>query len=440
MKDENHVRWLYNQLPAWVSKGIITAKQNGEIRDHYGKIDENAGKKLAVLIFAIIGSILTALGVILVLAYNWSDIPKAIKIILAFTPLVLSIIFAGKAIADKKASPALRESLGIFWFLSVGGVIALLSQIYHISGSTDNFLLVWALLAFGIMYLLDSTIAALLYLLLITTWCPFAQNHSGIALYYWPLLALYAPFLVTKIRENRYSVPALWLAWLTIFSLSVSTGIVLEKCVPGLWMVIYAAYYTVLYLAGAKIYEEGANWAQKPFLTFGVCAIAILMLLFSYKWPWREIGWNYYRSGGRFDEFGAIQDYIFAVGLPIAALVLLYTEIKKKRETYLDFGLAFIVVLAAYAAASFAEGYLPAILIVFNLYTLYLSVRTIMAGVKRSRLDILNAGMVLFCALVISRFYDADMSLLARGIVFIILGAGFLGVNLFVANRKGASK
>jgi hypothetical protein len=49
-----------------------------------------------------------------------------------------------------------------------------------------------------------------------------------------------------------------------------------------------------------------------------------------------------------------------------------------------------------------------------------------------------NTGLLVLSALIIARFFDSDLSFLARGVAFILLGAGFLTANVVILRRKGA--
>src|SRR5207253_10167612 len=50
-----------------------------------------------------------------------------------------------------------------------------------------------------------------------------------------------------------------------------------------------------------------------------------------------------------------------------------------------------------------------------------------------------NFGLLLIAALAICRFFDSDLSFVARGVGFIIVGVGFLVANLLLFKRRTAS-
>ena len=77
---------------------------------------------------------------------------------------------------------------------------------------------------------------------------------------------------------------------------------------------------------------------------------------------------------------------------------------------------------------------IPQILV--NLLLLIISVLVILKGVKTDRLEIVNYGLLILSAQIICRFFDTEMSFLLRGLLFIIVGAGFFFTNYRMLNRR----
>jgi hypothetical protein len=72
---------------------------------------------------------------------------------------------------------------------------------------------------------------------------------------------------------------------------------------------------------------------------------------------------------------------------------------------------------------------------VFNVYFLLLGIGTTYSGIRHGRLGTMNGGLLLVSALIVARFLDVKLSFTARGIVFVGLGAAFLGTNLAMKRR-----
>ena len=65
-----------------------------------------------------------------------------------------------------------------------------------------------------------------------------------------------------------------------------------------------------------------------------------------------------------------------------------------------------------------------------------LSIFCIFDGARKIDLYNANVGMVTLCTLIVLRFFDSELPLSARGVVFLILGAGFLLFNLYLVKTK----
>ena len=75
-------------------------------------------------------------------------------------------------------------------------------------------------------------------------------------------------------------------------------------------------------------------------------------------------------------------------------------------------------------------------MVVCNLIMFVLSILCIFVGVRKIDLYNANVGMVTLCTLIVMRFFDSGLPLSARGVIFLILGAGFLLFNLYFVKKK----
>jgi hypothetical protein len=79
----------------------------------------------------------------------------------------------------------------------------------------------------------------------------------------------------------------------------------------------------------------------------------------------------------------------------------------------------------------------PLFWIVSNILLLALGVALILFGAQRTHLSLVNSGMLVLISVILIRFFDSELGLLGRGIVFILVGIGFILTNL-VLSRKWA--
>ena len=79
--------------------------------------------------------------------------------------------------------------------------------------------------------------------------------------------------------------------------------------------------------------------------------------------------------------------------------------------------------------------------IIVNALILIIGIQKVLLGLKNNRLGQLNIGLLIISILVSCRFFDYQMDLLLRGIVFLALGLGFLLSNLkIIKTRKNENQ
>jgi hypothetical protein len=259
------------------------------------------------------------------------------------------------------------------------------------------------------------------------------------------MFALIIPHFLQSVRKNLYGIRSIILAWAISLCLCVAIGITLEKILPGFWIVVYSSFFAVLYLIGGLWFGDAPTVWQRPFHSVGAMGVFWLSFLLTFKWPWNEIGWRYYRHGEGYYEIAAIPEYFLTAVLLIVAVFLLVTSVRRGHTAKLLFGVVPILAIIGYSLSGFEgmsvieRGFgFPTLL--FNLYVLVLVVGTIAIGIRKEHMGIVNAGMLMLIILIAARFFDSDMGFVARGIAFIGLGIGFLTTNLLLVRRRGTVK
>ncbi len=232
---------------------------------------------------------------------------------LSFCPLAIAVVLS--ALAIRRGGTGLCESAGIFHSLAVGACIALIGQTYHLPSNTPGFLLVWALLVLPLIFLLPSTGAYLFYITLICSWSGAAQDEYGQALGFWLLLIPAVIHVVRLIRREAHE--GLVSLWGLILMLPIALGIVLERTVPGLWIISYACFYSLSGLLGLRLSPTESGW-RNPLQTVGLAGITGLTYIFTWQNMWHDIGWSNTRHDGNYQEWGIWFDSAITLGLALA--------------------------------------------------------------------------------------------------------------------------
>jgi uncharacterized membrane protein len=440
MNDRKHVAWLYEQLPMLVSDGVLPAETADKLRRRYGETPAGGGRQLAILIFGIVGAALIGAGVILLVAHNWDDLSRAARTALAFAPLATAIALGGWVLARRRGSAPWCEGAATYWALTIGSTISLVAQIYQIHGDPARFFLTWILLGLPIVYLLRSGVVACLYFIGATTWAGCARGvyARGTSLWYWGLLALTLPYLLWLWRKDREAWQAVLTGWALAICLCIGTGLSLGAALDGAWIGAYTGLLALMYLAGARWFGGARSVWQRPWQTVGALGLGVVALLLTYDWPWKDIhnSVDAWTTGPVM-----IIGNTLAALLPIAAICLAAREARRAGWEELDLvmvGVAPLCGVVGYALASAGRlGALPQAL--FNVYLLALGLGALVAGIRGNRLGRVNAGLLALSALIVARFFDSDLSFLARGVAFILVGTGFLTTNVVMLRRKQAS-
>jgi uncharacterized membrane protein len=165
---------IQNDIKELVEEQVISNEVATNIENYY-KYKKSDSPNRLFTVFAVLGSTLVGLGIILILAHNWDDFSRSIKTIFAFGPLIIGQLIVGYTIL-KKESTTWKEASSVFLFFAVGASMALVSQIYNIPGNFSSYMLTWILLCTPLIYLLKSNASAILHIVFATNYaCAFGR-------------------------------------------------------------------------------------------------------------------------------------------------------------------------------------------------------------------------------------------------------------------------
>lgn len=401
----NNIEWIRKEARQWAEEGIITPEQQELIQMRYPI--NKAGSPL-LSFFAVIGSLLVGAGIILVFATNWWRLPAAIKIMLAFLPLLGAQAVCLYTFKKKWDSVSFREGSAVFLSLSFFAALALIGQVFHTPSNLESYILVCILFTLPGVYLFRAKAAMAIYII--------GAIYIGSS---WPvfvsfiLTALVLPFFYLELKGSTHKAVLNYLLFLlSCMVLNTLIHTVLDEL-----------YYTVTALETALI-----------------CGLAMLLLdaLF------RKIGTVYFFTAAKlfsiliitFTALIAALDFsyrdsisaealIMTVIITAAYLALRYTAFTGLAAADLFAGTAVILMLSSRFAGAAA-----------TLLLMALGIFYIIRGSRTLTLSNLNFGMLLVILVIGIRFFDSSLDLLGRGIIFIILGAAFLGINLFISRKR----
>lgn len=408
-----------------LAEEIITKETADKLEAYYADQSEQSQSRLLV-IFGVIGALLVGLGVVLIIAHNWDNLSKLIQTVIAFVPLILAqmlVVYTKWKLPDNRTW---LEGSGVLLFFAVGACISMISQIYHISGNIGDYLMTWMLLALPIVYLLPSNMVGICYIMGVSYMGAemgyFNSRLYASSLPYWLMLAALVPHYFI-LRVNRPSSNFLnFFNWLFPLSVIICLGIFADA-EEELMVLAYMSLFGLFYAFGHTKNWRNRSFASNGFRVLGSAGIVTILLISSFREFWNEmnLGVKWFWS-----QETLVVGIITLLALAVVILVMRNRGIFQwKQWLFLSYIPIFFIGLNH-----------SLIVVLVNLLILFFGIQTIAEGAKHAHLGHLNYGLVVIAALVGSRFFDADISFVLRGILFILVGIAFFIANYWLLKRR----
>ena len=126
-----------------------------------------------------------------------------------------------------------------------------------------------------------------------------------------------------------------------------------------------------------------------------------------------------------------------SIGLPLLAALLLGIALIRRNWIPIVMAIGLPLAFLGFGLADSLAGQ-ATFTVLFNLYVFAGGIAYMVTGIKSNEGKTVNFGFALVAAVIFLRFFDTDPSFVLRGIIFVILGAGFLLTNVFIARRRVA--
>lgn len=392
----NYLKWIASESEGWVQDGIITQEQQLGILSRYSA--PKIGNPLLVL-FSVIGTLLIGTGIIMVFATNWRWMTVLGKLATAFLPLGLAMAICVYVALKKYSSTAFREGSATLLSLSVFATIALIGQTFHTATDLKEYILLCGLLTLPAAYLFRSKTV-----LTIFTACAL---YAGDPWYMAVLLcALSLPLFYFEIKKSCHRSVISLLALL----LSALAARLVSEILEYEPLYMFLSIGVALLMLDMAVNKISAVRFSTPPKILGLICIASTVCVAAF-------------------DFSATVDYewqmLIALALCGGYAGLRAKALRSPTGTDVLVGAAVLLALSMHVMGIMA-----------NILLLALGIFFIVNGAKSLRMSHINIGMASLILLIILRFFDSDISLLARGIVFILLGVAFLVVNIIMSKKR----
>lgn len=414
-------------LQELVNANIITEEKALEIETYFNNKKTGASSKLNI-VFGILGALLVSLGIILVIAHNWDDLSVTLRTICAFLPLAAGQVLCVYSVIYKKDNSVWTEASAIVLFFAVAASISLISQVYHIDGSLASFLFTWILLTAAIVYLMRSSVVALL-LLAISSWyateISYGYNATGIPWLYLATLAFLTPHYLNYFKKRKTRNFFHWYNWCIALSALVCLG-----CFTGphfnsdiLLFGGYLSLNTLLYQNGKYLSATAKNFFSNPFLKIGTTDIIIILIMLSFEELWND-----------FDKNNIVLTSPFIYISALLFICCTYNFIKENVQQKWRNMDAVEASLYIFVLVAFTNSVIGVFII--NAWLLVIALWYIRKGSAQNNFGLLNFGLLIIASVAISRFFDDRIPFVWRGFFFLATGIGFFAANYRLMKKR----
>ena len=251
--------WLEGEIAIWQSMGLIDEDRSKALTGLYESRESFEARQKTRGLFTLLAlaAFLVGLGVLLLVGYNWEQMPAPLKITAIFGALIATHA-TGFSLRYRLGWRALSEVAFFMGCLFFGAAIWLLAQIFHIESSNYDALWWWAIGVLPFALFLDEILLHLLFAGLLALWIGFEVLSLDRLIWGVPSAGYSLPLLIA---------PGLW--WAYRKSSATTIGIY----VPLL------AWWVVL---------QPIAWKMQANPTFFIGAIGSLMLLVAALHPPRS--------------------------------------------------------------------------------------------------------------------------------------------------------
>ena len=417
-------------LDELIKEEIIDETTASRIRNYYvRKKNPNASSRL-IQVVSILGICLIGLGLILIIGYNWDQLPRLWRIVIAFIPLLTAQAIGAMTLL-KDRSNLWHESSAIAILFSVGIAMTLITQIYFLDVNMTEFLKLWVLLSIPLIYIFDSAVVSIAVWIGIGWYITKISWNTDYDRLIMPFVMMVAAIIPYFLKTVRSAVDSRW-AWhhwvvpivLTMFIFSWSPF----SC--SIMMMIYLVITFIAMDTWRQFYISSGgilNNGYKVISFVGIWGIAFMM---TFKFFWMEAA-----SKGISECFHTHPSLLMPLIFGGIAVLIIWLRLKNKIDNKSSevWWIGFILI----ALILIGDGYRTSGRIISNVLILLGAARMIYRGINQEELPVLNLGILLLTTWIICRFFDdLDISFLWRGIIFIALGVLCFSLNYALIKKR----
>lgn len=463
MATEKFRRQLLEEGQQWQRDGLLSSDQWQQLIDRYqlDRLEVQAQNRFTLILISV-GCILIGLGVITYVAANWEWLARELRVLLLFSVFV-GVSLGGFTLWQRSRdglSQRLGQGLLLLGSLILGANMALMAQMFHLSGPTHRLFLTWGLGVLVMAYGLRLTVLGMLAILLlgIGYWAgwgetgyfwfwgvpaPSEGSLYGLFLQNMPFFAgaLYLPLAYLCRSRVIFTFAAIAVSsslvnqWYSYASVGGSVVSAIALILPGMLLWSYDdTLWSDLRLRRSSI-TLSMNSAISQFSSIArkisIAYLGGLLYITSFSWITRPVAHSYREISEYSWQLQSIPSFLIVVVLAVAQWVYL---VRSMRQESADRRLSTIVVasfwliIGALAVLDSSDG---AITFLVNILLAVLAIGLLRESIGNGQRLTFWFGLVLLTLQIISRLLQYDTDLLFKAFMFFLCGVAVIASGIW---------
>lgn len=428
MASNKYLAWLEDQLTLWIEEGLVSEEQAQAIRKKYS-VEGEESLNLTYILLGSLATLLVGSGIVLIFAYQWDRLSVFAKGGLSLLPSVLGLVFFCYVFLNRRKELVWRESASGFLMLMIAASLALGAQTFEVLAEPQEFWFVWLILSAPLMFLMNSSFSALLFALGIIAGT--LESQGGFAAYFALLfLALGAHFFINlraKAHPNRLNL----LAWVLVFVFSVVWVANMQALAGTLNFLGYTACLGLLYILGHSQLLSKSRQIY-PWQLYAILNSFFLLIFLSVDSNLEAIQISMIQEAIR----ESAPELIIWVLLVASWLFFGFRYLWRSTSAslldyfFMIFPILFFAHLQLHGASKLWS------VISGSLIGLLGGAIYLRKGIEEESFFFINVGMLIMLIILCIRFFNTDWSNLWKGLIFVLLGLVFLGLNIYLARKE----
>jgi uncharacterized membrane protein len=410
---EQNTEWLRKEVPKWKDKGIITEEQAHTILSQYeGELPEEAaeeaakGRSRVITSISIIGSVLIGIGVLLIVASHWDEIPDFLRFILLAGTTFATYYLGWRLEFETKTKPRLGHALIFLASIMVGATIFLTAQIFNVNANAHWLVFLWFLAISPLCYPFNSKPILGLSLFTFTLWMfLYVSSMKGV---YVSTLGLFMLYLLFGISLYGLGQIHTGIKPYSRFRFTYQNA--------GLFFILVSYFFFSLITPYENDLGEisTTDWTIRIlFVLFGATALITVA-----------------HTGIHYKKFKQAKYEFFMLLLALAGWAGIWLV------SFFADSLAVSVTQYGYTSTRLNPTSVTVIFVVYTLVLFALSIGSILIGYSRTVTSFMNLGMFFFVLGVLHLYFTTLYRLLPRSLAFIVGGLILLGTGWYLERKR----